>query len=190
MSLIFATQLAAVATAVLALFAIVTAAFAFLAYRAQAQEVGILQQQMKEQQDAFEREAVERRRAQAARIVIAAPNEPGEVAPYAMNTSDLPVYDVQLWYPKLDDPAYAYSPGNPENIGVLPPGEEIGGRGRGPTYASGDLAVTETILTFRDAAGVRWIRTGRGDLEEQSGPRTAAAVLATVRSLRAGPQNH
>jgi hypothetical protein len=39
MSLIFATQLTAVATAVLAVFAIVTAVFAFLAYRKQSKEV-------------------------------------------------------------------------------------------------------------------------------------------------------
>ena len=39
MSLIFATQLAAVGTAVLALFAIITAVFAFLAFRKQSKEV-------------------------------------------------------------------------------------------------------------------------------------------------------
>ncbi len=51
MSLIAATQITAVATAVLAAFAIVTAVFAFLAFRKQSAEVTILQQQARDQQD-------------------------------------------------------------------------------------------------------------------------------------------
>jgi hypothetical protein len=59
MSLIFATQLTAVATAVLAVFAIVTVIFAILAYCTQKREVEHL---FKES----DRRAVDRRRAQAA----------------------------------------------------------------------------------------------------------------------------
>ena len=59
MSLIFATQLTAVATAALAVFAVVMAAFAFLAYRKQTQDVGILIDQNREHQQTLEREARE-----------------------------------------------------------------------------------------------------------------------------------
>ena len=61
MSLIAAAQLTAVATTILALFAIVTAVFAFLAFLKQSREVGLLQEQAA-------REARERRRAQAAKV--------------------------------------------------------------------------------------------------------------------------
>ena len=64
MSLIFATQLTAVATAILAGFAIVTAVFAFLAFRKQAQEVNdqaemlkVQSTQLAEQQKLGERQA-------------------------------------------------------------------------------------------------------------------------------------
>ena len=60
MSLIFATQLAAVATTVLAVFAIGTAVLAGLAFRKQAQEVSAIEQQVKDQEEerriALERE--------------------------------------------------------------------------------------------------------------------------------------
>src|SRR5208283_4532947 len=49
-SLIGATVFVAIATTVLAVGAIVTAVFAILAFRNQAEEVGILQQQMHEHQ--------------------------------------------------------------------------------------------------------------------------------------------
>lgn len=45
MSLIFATQLTAGATAALAVFAIVTALFALLAFRKQSEEVRAIEQQ-------------------------------------------------------------------------------------------------------------------------------------------------
>ena len=51
MSLIFATQLTAVATAALAAFAIVTALFAFLAFRKQSEEVRAIEQQVKDQEE-------------------------------------------------------------------------------------------------------------------------------------------
>ena len=64
MSLIFATQLTAVATALLVLFAIVTAVFALLAFCKQSQEVGLLL-------DQATREAEDRRKAQAAMVFAA-----------------------------------------------------------------------------------------------------------------------
>ena len=51
MSLIFATQLTAVATAVLAVFAIVTAFYARQAFRKQSQEVSAIERQVTDQQE-------------------------------------------------------------------------------------------------------------------------------------------
>ena len=51
MSLIFATQLAAVATVVLAVFAVITGVFAFLAFREQSREVRAIEQQVKDAQE-------------------------------------------------------------------------------------------------------------------------------------------
>jgi hypothetical protein len=53
MSLDFATQLTAVATTVLAVFAIVTAGFAFLAFRKQSAEVRAIEQQVALQSEQF-----------------------------------------------------------------------------------------------------------------------------------------
>jgi hypothetical protein len=91
MSLIFATQLTAVATALLAAFAIVTAFYARQAFRKQSQEVSAIEQQVKDQRELTEQQGellkvqsgqlelqrqqlddqrAERRRAQASRVFI------------------------------------------------------------------------------------------------------------------------
>jgi hypothetical protein len=57
MSLIFAAQLSAVATAVLAVFAIVTAFYARQAFRRQSQEVGAIERQVKDQQELTRQQA-------------------------------------------------------------------------------------------------------------------------------------
>ena len=57
MSLIFAAQLSAVATAVLAVFAIVTAFYARQAFRKQSQEVGAIERQVKDQQELTRQQA-------------------------------------------------------------------------------------------------------------------------------------
>lgn len=69
MSVLVATQIAAVATAVLALFAVVTAVFAYLAFREQSSEVATLQQQA-------ERDIEQRRRDQAIRVFAWADHRP------------------------------------------------------------------------------------------------------------------
>lgn len=68
MSLIFATQLTAIATLALAVLALAVAAFAGLAFRKQSQEVALLLEQNKRDTD-------ERFRAQAARVFLAAPRD-------------------------------------------------------------------------------------------------------------------
>jgi hypothetical protein len=109
MSLIFATQLTAIATTILAVFAMATAWYARKAYRAQATEVSHL---LKES----EHEARDRRRAQAARVFTCIPSDPPRLtSPYAKNTSEEPVYEAQFWYT---------SPGGltaPDNLGMIAP---------------------------------------------------------------------
>lgn len=97
MSLIFATQLAAVATAVLAVGAIVTGVLAYLAFRKQSQEVGILQRQVQE-------ESHRRRSQQASRVIFSdmptvTDSDKGRTFRFQTeitNHSDLPIYDVTL----------------------------------------------------------------------------------------------
>jgi hypothetical protein len=69
-------EITAIATVVLAAFAIVTAVFAFLGYRKQREEVGILVNENREHQQVVEREAAERHREQASRVwVMMAPHD-------------------------------------------------------------------------------------------------------------------
>jgi hypothetical protein len=97
MSVDLSGEITAIATAVLATFAIITAIVAYMAFRRQTQEVGILQQQMKEQQDVLAREARERHRAQASRVFIAlAIPQQGPARFNVVNTSEQPVYDVEI----------------------------------------------------------------------------------------------
>lgn len=144
-------EVTAIATSVLAAFAIVTALFAFLAYRKQAQEVGILLKQN-------EREADERRKAQAARVFTGAPRDQARlVRPYAQNASHAPVYDVALFYTSSGSEILG-----PDDLGAIMPGEAVSGS----RDFSGSDAIDKIWLTFRDAAGVFWSRRPLGVLEE------------------------
>ena len=57
MSLIFATQLSAIATVVLAVFAIVTGVFSFLAFRKQSEEVRAIERQVTDQEELTRQQA-------------------------------------------------------------------------------------------------------------------------------------
>lgn len=171
MSLIFATQLTAVATAVLAVFAIVTAWYARRAFLKQSEEV-------REQGNEIQRAAADRRRAQAAQVFtwldrhsdirlgqaqVAAGAIRGEtVTAFVRNTSKQPVYDPEfVWY--LDDDL-APVVINPEPLPILLPGEEAE-RVR-PIPAGAAASQFSAVLRFRDAAGVRWQRRPDGYLDE------------------------
>jgi hypothetical protein len=87
MSLVFATQLTAVATVALAVLALATAIVVGLALRKQSRELAILIAENNRQAD-------ERHRAQTARMFIGVPYDPPlRVHPYAQNTSEFPVFD-------------------------------------------------------------------------------------------------
>ena len=93
---------------------------------------------------------------------------PGYAHPRAENGSDFPVYDAQLWQAGpggLSDPA---------DIGMIPPG----GRGIDNRSIHYQDALANTVLTFRDAAGARWIRMPDGNLTNQTRDTARETVLA------------
>lgn len=129
MSLIFATQVTAIATAVLAAFAIVTAWYARRAFLKRSQEVKVQAEQLAEQRkvndeqlsilglqakelqeslNQREREALERRSAQASKVFVReeryASHDAGEISALGTtvrvnNRSQQPVYDVSFrWH--------------------------------------------------------------------------------------------
>ena len=151
------------------MFAVVTAAFAFLAYRKQTQEVGILIDQNREHQQTLEREARERRGAQASRVFISLEN-PGERSDRinVTNTSEQPVYNVKIQWIAPGD-VHSSQPG------TILPGDRVTFEGLG---VSGPFKGDEpfAVLTFRDAAGVTWERLLNGDLREIT-PKSEAPSL-------------
>jgi hypothetical protein len=148
MSDILSEQLTAVATLALAVLAL---AAAVLAYLKQSKEVTLLLEQNKRDTD-------ERRRAQAARVFLGAPPDEGAlVSPYARNASDLPVYEARIRY---GGPGADLS--EPEYLGTLWPGDMASAE----RQFSSPEALLHTVLTFRDAAGIRWMRFPDGELGE------------------------
>lgn len=154
----------AIATGLLAIFAFVTAILAYRAFRKQSKEVSILVKQSN-------READERRKAQAKGVFIGVPPRSVRlVQPYAKNASDYPVFDAQFWY---SGPSRL---SGPDDLGIIMPGP-VGLNGRQMSY---DDALEHAILTFRDAEGVRWIRMPGGVLKEQTLDTPERSVLAEL----------
>lgn len=136
----------------LAVFAVVTAVFAFLAFRKQSAEVRLLQEQAG-------RDIEQRRKAQAAKVFVIVggltPDLSDEIC--LRNHSEQPVYDL-----------VASSPGRPElqRVPCVLPGDVY------PFFAGiqdPDGKMPLVCLDFRDAAGVRWRTTSRGELTETRG---------------------
>lgn len=172
MSLIFATQLTAVATAALAVLALAAAVLAGLAYLKQSREVSLLLEQAKRDTD-------ERRRAQAAKVFLGAPPDTGLlVSPYARNASDFPIYDVRI---RFSTPSGEVS--QAEHLGTIMPGEIAAAERQLPASE----AATYTILTFRDAAGIRWIRLPSGSLWEPGSRELPDTTLISISMLLSDP---
>jgi hypothetical protein len=172
MSLIFATQLTAVGTVVLAVLALAAAVVAWLALRKQSRELAIV---VKENN----RQAIERRRAQAAKVFIGVyPDPPRLVAPQAENASDFPIFDAQFWY---SGPGNSLRP--PDDLGQIMP--KLGKPGT-PRF-SPDEALARTILTFRDTDSVRWIRMPDGTFDQQSRPTPLESVRAALEKTPYAP---
>jgi hypothetical protein len=160
----------AAATVVLAVFAIVTAWYARNAFRKQAEEVALLVEQSK-------RDAGELRRSQAAKVFLAAPDDPVQmVSPYAQNASSFPVYDAQLWY---------LEPGrflgiDFEDLGTIMPGEARSGDplSRRPTHSG---TPTSRSGTRKASAGYACLSH---ELQTHRSARRAPRKPAIVSQLR------
>jgi hypothetical protein len=197
----WADILTAIATVVLAVFAIVTAWYARKAFLKQskevtdqagmlavqsaqleeqktinAQQIEVLTLQAAELRESYferKREKAAREEAQAARVFAGAPKAPGlMVNPYVKNASDFPVYNAQLWY------IIPGSPPEPEHIGMVMPDEMRSGDMR--TFNDVQDAIDGTVLTFRDAAGLHWIRLPDGELTAKPFPPTAETVAQAL----------
>ena len=156
------TWITGVATAVLAIFAIVAAYYARRAFLKQSQEVDVLLEE-------HQRDLAQRRIAQAARVFTGVTGDV-PARPYAKNGSDFPIFDAQLWYPE---------PGGvsgPDDLGIIVPG----GTAKTSRPLHADEPRTLTILAFRDAAGIRWIRIPDGAFKEQSRTITHVSVLTAL----------
>lgn len=131
--------------------------------------------QLRGQQDVLRQDAADRRRAQATRVFIgAARDRVRRVRPYVVNASDFSIYEAQLWYLSRDGRSLTNEDG--EYLGTILPGED--------PYAEQDFTSKEarsrTILTFRDANSVRWIRMPGGVLDEQSAASPGDEVRARL----------
>lgn len=176
MSLIFATQLAAVATAVLAVGAIVTGVLASLAFRKQSQEVGILQREMQE-------ESRRRRIQQASRVIFSdmstwTDSDKGRTFRFQIeitNHSDLPIYAVTLTW---DVEKLSELRGVELALEIAPtllPGASIV---HDKTYQMTEGTwLPRQCAIFSDASGIRWERKGNGNLTDLKLPKVPDWIL-------------
>ena len=135
--------------------------------------------QLSEQKDVLKQDAQDRRRAQAARVFIGAPRDGGSrVVSYVQNASDFPIYEAEFWYLCRD----GHLPDRGDNhkyFGtILPAGVHVGEKKLPP-----EEALRRTVLTFRDANNLRWIRMPGGILHEESAPPTRESVRAALCGL-------
>ena len=163
MSLIFATQLTAVATVALVVLALAAAIVAGIALSKQARELAILAEQN-------DRDIDERHHAQAARVFTGVQDaRPRYAHPYAKNGSDFPVYDVQLWQAGPDGLS------DHDGVRMIPPG----GVARNGRHISYQDALENTVLTF-PGRGRRTLDThaGQPTLKEQEHDTARDSILA------------
>jgi hypothetical protein len=185
MSLLFSTQLTAVATAVLGVFAIITAAVAALAFRKQSQEITLLQVQLRDQKEFDERQAgvlelqakelaesleerklnrVQKNREQATHIFVwEDQNYSGMMIAHAKNASAQPIYDVEVsWCLGLT----VYGTHRFDQP-LLPGDERVSNSAQDASAPENvDPATLSADLWFRDAAGTSWRARPDGIVEE------------------------
>jgi len=158
-TLLAATQITAVATIVLAAGAVVSAIFAFLAFRKQSIEVKALLEERRT-------EATERHREQAVRILLweertSRSHEPGGepihvILAHIRNASNHPIYDVTLyWYHNGKIAGNAYV------LGHFIPGQETV-----VEHEDLDNIGPHAVLEFRDINGAEWQARPNGTLKE------------------------
>ncbi len=170
MSLLLATQITAVATAFLALFAIASAAFAFLAFRKQSQEVGLLLDRAHRDQAEHVYPWISEQEE------VTGANEREEVTRANWkNTSEQPVYDIAVsWHGKVQLRRPALLPQRAYDKKIE--GSSVKG-------------VTIPVeMEFRDAHGTWWRATNRGQLTELCGmPGPSPADHCTLERRHHGP---
>ncbi len=189
------TWLTAALTGVLAAGAIVTAVFAYLAFRKQAAEVSLLQQQAKDDQDDRRREADERRRQRASLVYLATSfrkeltrspaGSTGKFPPVARarihNAGGQPLYDVRVHWVAADTGVQA---GAEDVLGNIAPGQE-GDAERELPLGTEELQLLP-VAYFGDAAGIRWTLLDNGELNEVDATYPAGAPpIATDAVARA-----
>lgn len=158
------TWITAVATAGLLAGAIITAWYAIKTFNTQADQLARLVEEN-------DRQADERRRAQAARVFTEVPQGGVlQVRPAAMNASDFPVYDAQFWF------RVGSALVGPEDFGMIMPHSHADS----DRVMNTDDAHAGTILAFRDADGICWIRMPGGALDEQAHDTARESVLAAL----------
>jgi hypothetical protein len=163
--MLVAAWFTAIATGMLAVFAVATAWYARKAFMAQSEEIGMIQQDR-------QRDAEERRWAQARRVYLdldmfvgneARPSTVDIVGRSAAvtatmhNTGDRPVYDVRIHWVSLNPPAQA---GVEDQLGTLGPHGRMDRERPVPDAVA--IEQFKPIAYFRDAAGLRWTVTPNG----------------------------
>jgi hypothetical protein len=194
MPLTVATWIGAIATAILAVGAIITGYFARNAFNAQSQQLRDQQEISKKMAEVLQlrgselRESLnERLRAQAAQVFIevdrippvtevavgpgqeAAGQQPWRLSAKVHNTSMQPIYDLYvIWQ------LGTVRMGKPDPMARLMPGHDASFDRTGPqATAPGspiDPGMLGAFLAFRDVAGVRWAVREDGTLTEFSRP--------------------
>jgi hypothetical protein len=190
-----AAWLTAAATALLALFAVVTAWYARKAFREQSRELALLQQQADAQQAELLRQADDRRRAQAIGVyVTGAPRthphanaarsgaQASMVDAVVYNTSAQPVYSVKIHWINLDS---ATQLGDVDRLGTIAPG---GHRSASRPAPDGlNPYRFSPVISFRDAAAERWTMTRGGYLAPVDPALPEGAPEVGERAVRESP---
>jgi hypothetical protein len=162
MSLLVATQITAVATAVLAAFAIVTAVLAGLAFSKQSAELRGQGKLLEIESARFHRESDDRRREQASKVSAWMMNDNGTY-PVLGNTSDEPVYRCIV---SIYDQPTGHKIAEYARVDVLPPNhrESLDWAQPSPAVNWPTVIPVDIAITFTDRNGLRWERGPDGQL--------------------------
>ena len=128
----------------------------------QAEVMELQAQELRESLDERKREAEARRAAQASQVFIwvqLVDTEPPVFEAHVVNSSHQAIYDPEVrWY---RGPA---SDGKPRLLHTIMPGAEATARHKFPSDTN--IAVIYSVVRFRDAAGVTWLRQTDGALTD------------------------
>lgn len=164
---IFTEQFTAVTNLVLASFAVIAGLFGWLAWRGQ-------KIQLRDLSDERNREAAERRQAQAVLVYVyqnppavhMAVGEPAErvVQAFLVNSSKQPVFAVQMAF--IRTASQVFWQGRTVREAPLLPGE--GDRFAATIPVGEDIDDLVAVAFFRDRAGVPWATYSTGDLTDRT----------------------